>query len=121
MYQQDRGQILVMFAITATAMLAMIGLMYSFGAILSQRRALQSAADAASLGGTWQVLSELSSDNCSDANVMATVLRYATSNGAAAGGVAPAAGAAGAGGGSSGVLPKAPHMRLKAPVSESMT
>jgi Flp pilus assembly protein TadG len=87
MYQQDRGQILVMFAITATAMLAMIGLMYSFGAILSQRRALQSAADAASLGGTWQVLSELSSDNCSDANVMATVLRYATSNGAAAGGV----------------------------------
>jgi hypothetical protein len=63
-------------------MLAVVGLLYSFGAILSQRRAMQTAADAASLGGTWQVMSELASDNRSDANVLATIDRYAVTNGA---------------------------------------
>jgi len=71
-----------MFAITASAMLAVIGLLYSFGIILSQRRALQSAADAASLAGTWQVLTELGSDNRCDANVNSAVVRYAGTNGA---------------------------------------
>jgi Flp pilus assembly protein TadG len=86
-FQQEQGQILVLFAITATAMLAMIGLLYSFGLVLNQRRALQSAADAASLAGTWQVLSELASDNRCDANVNTAVIKYATTNGAVAGSI----------------------------------
>jgi hypothetical protein len=65
-------------------MLAVVGLLYSFGVILSQRRAIQTAADAASLGGTWQVLAELASDNRSDANVLGSILRYAATNGATA-------------------------------------
>jgi putative Flp pilus-assembly TadE/G-like protein len=74
----------VLFAITAAAMLAMIGLLYSFGLVLSERRALQGAADAASLAGTWQVLAELASDNRCDASVNAAVVKYATANGVAA-------------------------------------
>jgi Putative Flp pilus-assembly TadE/G-like len=68
-------------------MLAVIGLLYSFGAILNQRRAMQTAADAASLGGTWQVMTELASDNRSDGNVWATINRFALTNGAATGNV----------------------------------
>jgi len=83
-----RGQILVLFAITAASMLAVIGLLYSFGVVLSQRRAMQTAADAASLGGTWQVMAELASDNRSDANVLATTNRYAVGNGATVANVA---------------------------------
>jgi Flp pilus assembly protein TadG len=85
--EQERGQILVMFAITATAMLALIGLLYSFGMVLAQRRAEQSAADAASLAGTWQVLAELTNDTRSDANVWNKVLTYAENNGAQPSGV----------------------------------
>jgi hypothetical protein len=73
--------VLVVFAITAASMLAVVGLLYSFGLVLTQRRALQSAADAASLSGSWQVLRELASDNRSDAAVLASVVQFATSNG----------------------------------------
>ncbi len=83
-WSHDRGQILVVFAITAASLVAVIGVLYSFGLILSQRRAMQAAADAASLAGSWQVLAELQSDNRSDANVHASILRYATTNGATA-------------------------------------
>lgn len=65
-------------------MLAVIGLVYSFGVVLAQRRAQQGAADAASLAGTWQVLSELASDNRSDANVLGAVQTYALANAVAA-------------------------------------
>jgi hypothetical protein len=78
---RSRGQILVVFAITAASMLAVIGLLYSFGLVLAQRRSLQTAADAASLSGTWQVLQELASDNRSDANVLSSIVQYATTNG----------------------------------------
>jgi hypothetical protein len=71
----------VVFAITAASMLAVIGLLYSFGLILSQRRALQTAADAASLSGAWQVLLELASDNRSDSAVLSSIVQFATSNG----------------------------------------
>ncbi len=70
-----------MFAISAVALLAVIGLLYSFGIVLGQRRSLQSAADAASLSGAWQLLSELQSDDRSDANVQSAVLQYASRNG----------------------------------------
>jgi hypothetical protein len=79
--------VLVVFAITATAMLAVVGLLYSFGLVLAQRRALQSAADAASLSGTWQVLRELSADTLSSAAVLSAIQTYATANGAPSGGV----------------------------------
>jgi hypothetical protein len=62
-------------------MLAVIGLLYSFGLILGQRRALQTAADAASLAGSWQVLRELASDNRSDANVLTRIQDFAAFNG----------------------------------------
>jgi hypothetical protein len=73
--------VLVVFAITASAMLATIGLLYSFGIILNQRRALQTAVDAASLSGTWQVLSELQSDNRSNQAVLDTIVSFARANG----------------------------------------
>jgi hypothetical protein len=75
------GQVLVVFAITASAMLATVGVLYSFGVILAERRALQTAADAASLAGTWQVMSELASDNRSDPNVLSTIDQFAANNG----------------------------------------
>jgi hypothetical protein len=69
------------FAITAASMLAVVGLLYSFGLVLAQRRALQTAADAASLSGSWQVLRELASDDRSDRNVLDAVVQYARLNG----------------------------------------
>jgi hypothetical protein len=63
-------------------MLAVIGLLYSFGQVLGQRRTLQTAADAASLGGAWQVLREIASDNRADSQVLSTVQTFATNNGA---------------------------------------
>jgi hypothetical protein len=70
-----------MFAITATALLATIGLLYSFGFVLSERRMLQSAADAASLSGSWQILTELQTTDRLDATVRGAVERYAARNG----------------------------------------
>lgn len=70
-----------MFAITSTALLATIGLLYSFGFVLSERRTLQGAADAASLSGSWQILTELQSGDRSAANVRGAVERYAARNG----------------------------------------
>src|SRR3712207_8151473 len=51
----------VVFAITAASLLAVVGLLYSFGLVLSQRRALQTAADAASLSRSEEHTSELQS------------------------------------------------------------
>jgi hypothetical protein len=67
-------------------MVAVVGLLYSFGLILAQRRSLQTAADAASLSGSWQVLRELASDNRSDVNVQAATVSFATANGVPADG-----------------------------------
>ena len=79
---------LVIFAITVVSILTMVGLLYSFGLVLTQRRALQTAADASSLSGAWQVLRELASDNRSDAAVVATIVQFATANGVPADGTA---------------------------------
>ena len=72
---------LVIFAITVVSMLTMVGLLYSFGLVLGQRRALQTAADASSLSGAWQVLLELASDNRSDSAVVSAIVQFATANG----------------------------------------
>lgn len=79
---------LVLFAIGATCMLAVIGLLFSFGVILNQRRTLQTAADAASLSGTWQLLRELASDDRSDGSVLEAIVAYAQANGVPADGTA---------------------------------
>jgi hypothetical protein len=73
--------VLVVFAITAASMLAMVGLLFSFGVVLAQRRALQTAADAASLSGSWTVMIELASDDRRDAEVLKTVQKFAQTNG----------------------------------------
>jgi hypothetical protein len=77
---------LVVFALSASALLAMIGLLYSIGLVLAERRSLQTAADSASLRGAWQVLVELQQDEpgdvLRDGRVRAQILGYAASNGA---------------------------------------
>src|SRR5439155_8810404 len=78
---REPAQVLVIFAITVVSILTMVGLLYSFGLVLSQRRALQTAADASSLGGAWQVLLELASDNRSDGAVVSAIAQFATANG----------------------------------------
>lgn len=78
---RGRGQILIVFAITVTSILAAVGLLYTFGAVLTQRRALQAAADAASLRGSWQMLQELATDDLRDAQVMQQVVSFAIANG----------------------------------------
>ena len=89
---REPAQVLVIFAITVVSILTMVGLLYSFGLVLAQRRALQTAADASSLSGGWQVLSELASDNRSDAAVVAAIVQFATANGVPADGSATDAG-----------------------------
>jgi hypothetical protein len=85
---RQEAQVLVIFAITVVSILTMVGLLYSFGLVLAQRRALQTAADASSLSGTWQVLRELASDNRSDAAVVSAIVQFATANGVPADGTA---------------------------------
>jgi uncharacterized membrane protein len=75
--RHEHGQILIVFAVTATALLAVIGLVYTFGLVLGQRRALQTAADAASLSGSWAILQNAPTD----AQVALAVLLFAKANG----------------------------------------
>jgi putative Flp pilus-assembly TadE/G-like protein len=84
--RHEAAQVLVVFAITAASLLAVVGLLYSFGLVLAQRRSAQTAADSASLSGTWQVLRELASDNRSDAAVLSSIVQFATANGVASDG-----------------------------------
>jgi Putative Flp pilus-assembly TadE/G-like len=79
--RRERGQVLVVFALSLTSILAVIGLLYTFGLVLTQRRALQTTADAASLRGSFQVLQELASDDLRDAQVLSEVVRFASLNG----------------------------------------
>jgi len=77
---------LVVFALSATALLAVVGLLFSFGVVLAERRMLQTAADAASLRGAWAVLTEAQKDDAADAVnrdalVRTQIVTYAASNG----------------------------------------
>ena len=76
--RRERGQVLIVFALTVTSILAVVGLLYTFGLVLAQRRTLQTAADAASLRGTWQVVQEVASDDFRDAQILAAVVHFAT-------------------------------------------
>lgn len=85
---REPAQVLILFAITAMSILTVVGLLYSFGFVLAQRRSLQTAADASSLSGAWQVLRELASDNRSDATVLSVIVQFATTNGVPSDGTA---------------------------------
>jgi hypothetical protein len=85
---REPAQVLVVFAISVVSILTMVGLLYSFGLVLAQRRALQTAADASSLSGAWQVLLELASDNRSDGAVVSAIVQFATANGVPSDGTA---------------------------------
>ncbi len=68
---------MIIFPVAAIALLALVGVLYTFGLVLDQRRTLQTAADAASLSGSWTTLQDLRSDTL----VGAAVQRFAQSNG----------------------------------------
>jgi Flp pilus assembly protein TadG len=51
-----RGQILIMFAVMLTALLGAVGLSVDLGMAFSQRRTMQSAADAGAYAGAWAVM-----------------------------------------------------------------
>ena len=51
-----RGQILIMFAFMLAALLGALGLSVDLGMAFSQRRTMQSAADAGAYAGAWAVL-----------------------------------------------------------------
>jgi Putative Flp pilus-assembly TadE/G-like len=72
---------MVMFALTLSALLAVTGLLFTFGLVLEQRRSLQNAADAASLRGSWQVLQQLAADDRSDTHVLNAITPFAAYNG----------------------------------------
>jgi Putative Flp pilus-assembly TadE/G-like len=67
---------MVLFAIWLPVMLSMLGLLYSIGFIFIERRALQTAADAASTAATWSLLSELEGPNPNDGTVYSAVYAY---------------------------------------------
>ncbi len=58
-----------MFAILLGALLGTTGLVYTAGTVFAARRSLQSAADAASLSGAWQVLSQAQVDDRFDGTI----------------------------------------------------
>jgi Putative Flp pilus-assembly TadE/G-like len=68
---------MLLFAILLPVILGMVGLLYSVGFILIERRAVQTAADAASTAATWRLLYELEGPDRSDSNVLQQVQQYA--------------------------------------------
>jgi hypothetical protein len=82
--QRGRGQILALFAISATVLILAVGLVIDGGNALSQRRDSQNASDFAALAGARIVAEWIDSDttNGTDANVRAAIENTATANGA---------------------------------------
>ena len=71
-HDRQRGQILVIFALSAVAIIAMVGLVIDGGSAFAQRRGQQNAADLAALAGADALL------NGNDATTIAK--NIATSN-----------------------------------------
>ena len=74
--RRDDGQILVLFALTLVAMIAMVGLVLDGGAAFAQRRNEQNAADAAALAAANDLIV-----NQGSANWPSTARTVATANG----------------------------------------
>ncbi|HYK94738.1 MAG TPA: pilus assembly protein TadG-related protein [Candidatus Dormibacteraeota bacterium] len=81
--QRDRGQALVLFAISLIAIIMGVGLVIDGGTALSQRRASQNAADLAALAGARVVAEKISGDtvNGTDASVVAAINATVAANG----------------------------------------
>ena len=79
----EDGQILLLFALVATAILLIVGLVIDGGYALTQRRDAQNAADFAALAGARIVATKISGDttNGTDANAVAAIQTVAQANG----------------------------------------
>src|SRR6266852_4335803 len=79
-----RGQVLLLFALAATAIILGVGLVVDGGYALSQRRASQNASDFAALAGARVVAEWISgdTDNGTDANVKLAIVNTLNVNGA---------------------------------------
>lgn len=85
-YPRQRGQMLVIFAISLVAMIAMVGLVIDGGNAYAQQRATQNASDAAAEAGAVILSKNLMSINgggasLSDADVLAAINESADLNG----------------------------------------
>jgi hypothetical protein len=78
----QRGQMLVVFALAATLLVLIVGLVIDGGYALAQRRQAQSAADFAALAGARLVAEQISGDtaNGTDANVRAAIVATNAAN-----------------------------------------
>ena len=81
---RDRGQILALFALTATVIILGVGLVIDGGNALMQRRASQNASDFAALAGARIIATWIDKDtvNGTDANVVAAIDTTLAANGA---------------------------------------
>jgi Flp pilus assembly protein TadG len=74
--QRERGQLLVLFALSLVAIIGMVGLVLDSGGAFAQRRAEQNAADVAALAAANDLIA-----NQGDADWEATAASIATQNG----------------------------------------
>ena len=79
----QRGQMIVLMALTLTVCVLMVGLVIDGGTALAQRRASQNASDFAALAGARVVAESIGGDstNGTDANVEAAIANAVRSNG----------------------------------------
>jgi Flp pilus assembly protein TadG len=82
----ERGQMVVLFAITLTVVVLGVGLVIDGGNALVQRRGSQNASDFAALAGARIIAEWIGGDttNGTDANVKAAIANAVTTNGGAA-------------------------------------
>jgi Flp pilus assembly protein TadG len=75
--RRERGQMIVLFAITVTALILVVGLVIDGGNALVQRREAQNAADFSALAGARIITQRISGDttNGTDANVALAINR----------------------------------------------
>jgi hypothetical protein len=79
----NRGQVLALFAISATVLILMVGLVIDGGNALTQRRASQNTSDFAALAGARVIATWIDKDylNGTDANVVAAINSTVARNG----------------------------------------
>src|SRR3954454_25285058 len=80
----ERGQILALFALSATLIILAVGLVIDGGNALNQRPSSQNTSDFAALAGARIIAQWIDKDttNGTDANVKAAIGATATANGA---------------------------------------
>src|SRR5678809_277623 len=75
--RRESGAVLPLIAVTMVAFMAVVALAVDGGAIQRERRLAQNAADAAALGGAWEIYR----NHNTDATVFASALAEAARNG----------------------------------------